>query len=160
MPWHRPGSMRVRPVCIISSSRSLERKERNGISLSMISALAQLGSDPWDEARRPSSLGGTRPSAIDRADPAATGHAPTFFGGPTKSRRSCHHQGAVLMRDNVAVKINIAAAPKMEMAISHKHSVPTFMSICGSLRGNGSNVTTNCRGWAAQSWRTTFSSDE
>jgi hypothetical protein len=28
------------------------------------------------------------------------------------------------MRDNVAVKINIAAAPQIEMATSHKHSAP------------------------------------
>jgi hypothetical protein len=64
------------------------------------------------------------------------------------------------MRDNVAVKINIAAAPKMEMATSHKHSAPISISICESLRGAGSNATTNCRGLTAQSWSTTLSSDE
>src|SRR5690349_4685908 len=86
--------------------------------------MRHVDSPPWR---------GKRPSAIGRADPAATGHAPTFFGDPTKSRRSCHHQGAVLMRDNVAVKINRAPAPKIEMATSHEHSAPTSIFICGNF---------------------------
>jgi hypothetical protein len=39
-------------------------EERNGIPLSMISALAQLGLDPWDEAGRLSSL--AKQEAVER----------------------------------------------------------------------------------------------
>jgi len=41
----------------------------------------------------------------------------------------------------------------------HTHSAPISISICESLRGDGSNATTNCRGLAAQSWRTILSSE-
>jgi hypothetical protein len=55
-----------------------------------------------------------------------------------------HHQGAVLMRDNVAVNTNIAMTPKIEMATSHEHSAPTSISLWESLRGDRSNAITNC----------------
>ena len=64
------------------------------------------------------------------------------------------------MRDNVAVNVNIAITPKMEMATSHKHSAPISISICESLRGDRSNAITNCWARAAQSWSTTLSSEE
>lgn len=50
------------------------------------------------------------------------------------------------MRDNVAVNINIAITPKIEMATSNEHSAPTSIFTCGSFRGDDSNAITNC--WA------------
>ena len=42
------------------------------------------------------------------------------------------------MRDNAAVKANIAITPTMKMATNHKYSAPSSISICQSLWGDGS----------------------
>ena len=64
------------------------------------------------------------------------------------------------MRDNAAVTANIAITPNMKMATNHRYSAPISISICQSLRGDGSNATTKCRVFAAQSWSTILSSEE
>ena len=57
-----PSYARCAPISTPSSSPRWEGNfaavggERNGIPLSMISALTQLGLDPWDEARRLASV--------------------------------------------------------------------------------------------------------
>src|SRR5690349_3050468 len=58
---------------------------------------------------------------------------PRSTGSPLKRLHSRHHQDVVLMRDNVAVNINIAITPKTEMATSHEHSVPTSIFMCGNF---------------------------
>jgi hypothetical protein len=102
-------------------------EERNGIPLSMISALAQLGLDPWEEAGRLSSL--AKQEAVERL-------TALILRLPGLRRPSSEARQIAVGLIDVLPTHNDAAKPEKDL---HRRKVPTiapgkgFWVICLAL---------------------------